>query len=132
MRPSDVLLQHALFTRLSMPFLDQSNAPSFQPAPGCRLSTHAGEHLMLSWVEMDAGAAIPLHQHPHEQGGTVIEGKLQLTIGDETQIIQRGTTYFVPSNAPHRAVAVDGPVVVLDTFSPIRDDYVEQMKQSLV
>ena len=112
-----------------MPFFDCASTPFFEPAPGCRLRSPGGQNLMLSYVEMEDGAEIPLHHHPHEQGGTVIEGRLQLTIGEETRVIERGTLYLIPSNVPHRAVAVDGPVVVLDTFSPVREDYVAQMQQ---
>jgi hypothetical protein len=30
---------------------------------------------------------------------------------------------------PHKAVAVDGPVLTLDVFSPIREDYAELMNR---
>ncbi len=79
---------------------------------------------MLSYLEMEAGAEVPLHAHPHEQAGMLLQGKLQLTIGEETQIMEPGSMYIVPGGVPHRAVAIDGPVLVLDIFSPIREDYV--------
>lgn len=113
-----------------MPFFDIRTTPFFEPVPGCRLRTPGGSQLMLSYLEMDAGAEIPMHQHHHEQGGMVIEGRLELTIGDEVRIVERGTLFFIPSNTPHRAVAVDGPVTVLDCFSPIRDEYQAQMERS--
>ena len=31
--------------------------------------------------------------------------------------------FLIPPNTPHTAVAVGGPVVVLDVFSPVREDY---------
>lgn len=80
---------------------------------------------MLSYLEMDDGAEVPLHSHPHEQGGVLLTGRMQLTIGDETRICEPGSLYLIPSNVPHRAVAVDGPATVLDVFSPIREDYAE-------
>ena len=79
---------------------------------------------MLSYLQMDAGAEVPLHQHPHEQGGILLQGKMQLTIADETRLCEPGAMFLIPSNTPHRAVAIDGPAVVLDVFSPIREDYV--------
>jgi quercetin dioxygenase-like cupin family protein len=80
---------------------------------------------MLSYLEMDAGAEIPLHNHPHEQGGILLEGKLQLTIGDDTRVVEAGAMFLIEANVPHRAVAIDGPAVVLDVFSPVREDYVD-------
>jgi hypothetical protein len=31
--------------------------------------------------------------------------------------------FIIPPDVPHRAVAVGGPAVVLDVFSPVREDY---------
>jgi quercetin dioxygenase-like cupin family protein len=45
---------------------------------------------MLSYLEMDAKAVIPLHDHPHEQAGMLLEGKLELTIGEETRVVHPG------------------------------------------
>jgi len=110
-----------------MPFIDIESIPSNEVVPGCRLRTPYGKNLMLSYLEMDAGAEIPLHDHPHEQGGMLIQGRLQLTIGEETRTVEAGSMFLIPPHVPHRAVAIDGPVVVLDVFSPIREDYAELM-----
>ena len=53
----------------------------------------------------------------------LLEGKLELTIGDETRIVEAGSMFIIPPNVPHKAVAIDGPALVLDVFSPIREDY---------
>ena len=37
--------------------------------------------------------------------------------------------FIIPPNVPHRAVAIDGPALVLDVFSPVREDYVELMNK---
>ncbi len=113
-----------------MPFINIEDITAFEPVPGCRLRTPHGENLMLSHVEMDAEAVIPLHQHPHEQGGIVLKGRLELTIGDEVRILEMGQMYIIPPNTPHKAVAKDGPAVALDIFSPIREDYVKKMQQA--
>ena len=76
---------------------------------------------------MDDGAEVPLHHHPHEQGGILLKGQVQLTIGDETRIVEAGSLFIIPPNVPHRAVAVHGPATVLDVFSPVREDYAARM-----
>lgn len=108
-----------------MPFININDVPAIEPVPGCRMRTPYGENMMLSYLEMDEGAVVPLHHHPHEQGGILIKGKVELTIGDETRICEAGSLFLIPSNTPHKAVAVDGPAVVLDVFSPVREDYAE-------
>ncbi len=108
-----------------MPFINIDDAPPIEVLPGCRLRTPYGEHIMLSYLEMDAGAVVPLHHHPHEQAGRLLEGKLRLTIGDETRVVEAGAMFIIPPNTPHRAEAIDGPAVVLDIFSPVREDYAD-------
>jgi len=108
-----------------MPFINVEEFEPVEPVPGCRMRTPYGENLMLSYLEMDEGAEIPAHDHPHEQGGILLKGRMQLTIGDETRIVEAGSLYLIPPNVPHRAVAVDGPATVLDVFTPIREDYAE-------
>lgn len=110
-----------------MPFIDLDSLTPIEPVPGCRMRTPFGQHLMLSYLEMDHGAEVPLHHHPHEQGGILLKGTLQLTIGDETRVVQAGSLFLIPPNVPHRAVAIAGPATVLDVFSPIREDYAAQM-----
>ena len=80
---------------------------------------------MLSYLEIDEGAEVPLHSHPHEQGGILLEGRMELTIGDETRVCEAGSLFLIPPNVPHRARSVGGPALVLDVFSPVREDYAE-------
>ena len=106
-----------------MPFIDISNVEPIEPAPGCRMRTPYGDNLMLSYLEMDEDAVVPLHDHPHEQGGILLEGRMELTIGDEMRVCEAGSLFIIPPDTPHKAVAVGGPAKVLDVFSPVREDY---------
>ena len=108
-----------------MPFIDVNTIPALEILPGCRLRTPYGQNIMLSYLQMDEGAEVPLHNHPHEQAGMLVQGRLQLTIGEETRVVEAGSLFIIPPNTPHRAVAIGGPVLVLDVFSPIREDYAE-------
>jgi quercetin dioxygenase-like cupin family protein len=106
-----------------MPFIDVNKIQPIEISPGIRIRTPHLNQLMLSYLEMDEGTAVPRHNHPHEQGGILLKGKLELTIGDEVRVVEPGSLFLIPANVYHKAVAVSGPVVVLDVFSPIREDY---------
>ena len=108
-----------------MPFIDLDSIPPLEVVPGCRMRTPFGKNLMLSYLEMEDGAVVPLHHHPHEQGGILLKGRMRLTIGDETRTVEAGSLFLIPPDTPHKAVAVDGPAVVLDVFSPVREDYAD-------
>ncbi len=78
---------------------------------------------MLSLVDFEAGSVVPEHSHPHEQMGMMISGRLEFTIGGETQVLGPGDIWRIPGHVVHRVRALDGPAVALDVFHPVRDDY---------
>jgi quercetin dioxygenase-like cupin family protein len=114
-----------VFGGSTVPFIDIDTIPALELLPGCKLRTPFGQNIMLSYLEMDAGAEVPLHHHPHEQAGMLLQGRMELTIGEETRVVDAGSMFIIPPNTPHRALAVGGPAVVLDVFSPVREDYAE-------
>lgn len=96
---------------------------SLQPLPGITMWPASGTNLMLNFVRIDPGAEIPLHQHPHEQAGTVIEGTIIMTIDGETRELRMGDCYVAPPNSLHGASAGPAGCLVVDVFSPPREDY---------
>ncbi len=93
------------FSRVLMPFIDISTIRPIEAVPGCRMRTPFGKNLMLSYLEMDEGAVVPLHSHPHEQGGMLLKGKIELTIGDEKRVCEAGSMFLIP---PERAAQGGG------------------------
>ena len=108
-----------------MPFIDINTIPAIEVLSGVRIRAPYGKSLMLSYLEMEQGAVVPLHSHPHEQGGILLKGKMELTIGNEVRVVEPGAMFLIPPNVYHKAVAVEGPLVALDVFSPVREDYAE-------
>ncbi|MDP6779062.1 MAG: cupin domain-containing protein [Candidatus Latescibacteria bacterium] len=108
-----------------MPFINWDDIPANNLAPGIRIRAPYGENVMMSLLEMEEGSVIPRHHHPHEQAGILLEGRMELTIGDESRVVNEGEAYLIPPNVPHRALPVGGPAVALDIFSPVREDYVD-------
>lgn len=94
-------------------------------AKGVMMKPLAGRSVMLCYFELAPGSEIPTHSHPHEQAGMVIEGQLELWIGDERKILQPGDMYTCPGGVPHGGRVVDGPVIALDVFHPIREEYLK-------
>jgi quercetin dioxygenase-like cupin family protein len=101
-----------------MPISDFLKAlPSLDlPLPDDLVSTHV--------IRSDTGLAVfffihktfELPEHSHKgQWGTVLEGKLDLTVNGVTTTYTPGMTYDIPSGAPHSAVAHAGSVI-LDIF----------------
>ena len=100
--------------------------PPFSPFPGFTLRVFAGERLLTACIRMEPGAVVPRHQHHNEQLGVVLEGEIDLTIGDETRRVGPGGAWVIPGNAPHEAVAGPDGCLLLESFAPPRQDYLAQ------
>ena len=81
-----------------------------------------GDTMTLSFVDIQQGAQLPEHSHPHEQITYLLEGELEMVIGGEKMLLTPGMVHVIPSNVPHSAIARTF-VKVLDAFSPVREDY---------
>jgi quercetin dioxygenase-like cupin family protein len=92
------------------------------PIAGFEVRFVHSEHMTFAHWEIEAGAALPEHAHPHEQVAVVMEGEFELTVAGETQVIRPGVTAIVPPNAPHKGKALTACRIV-DAFYPIREDY---------
>jgi quercetin dioxygenase-like cupin family protein len=82
-----------------------------------------GERILLGIIEIDANGLVPEHHHPHEQLGMVIEGSVTFRVGDEVRQLGPGGTWRIPSDVPHEVRAGDEGAVVIDVFTPVRDDW---------
>src|SRR5437764_1506462 len=101
-----------------------ADQPEIELAPGVRARLVSGAGGMLSFVRIDAGGVVPEHEHPHEQLGTVLEGRMFLQIGAETHLLGPGQAYVIPSHARHSAwTAPESACLALDVFTPPREDY---------
>ena len=104
-------------------FKDAAERESLELAPGTRTRTFWGERMLLSLVEIDAHAEVPLHTHPHEQAGIVVAGELEMGIGGEVKLLRPGDMYLIPGNVAHYAKGGDQPAKALDVFSPVREEF---------
>lgn len=104
-----------------MPFYALDTLPTRELFPGFTARLVHTPLVTQSFVQCEAGASFPEHQHPHEQTVIVLEGELELRAGGETVRLTPGTVYAIPGNVPHSGTAIV-PTRVLDLFSPVRDD----------
>jgi quercetin dioxygenase-like cupin family protein len=99
-----------------------NDIPSKEIATGIHGKYIHGSNTTFGYVHIKAGSILALHQHIHEQITYIVEGELEMKIGDQTYLLTTGTVHVIPSNTPHSAIArMD--CTVIDVFSPTRDDY---------
>ena len=82
---------------------------------------HTDRVTVVHW-NVQEGAQLPEHSHPHEQISTLIAGTFIMVIdGIETQLTA-GSIAIIPPNAIHSGHAVTSCQFV-DVFQPVREDY---------
>lgn len=115
-------------------FINPADAPKLIQMVGLETTILTGLHGEKMMMVLNAtllGYTVPLHSHPHEQIGIVYAGKARLRIGDEERVVQKGDFYCIPADVSHSDTCIgDKPFVMLDIFYPVREDFIEKLKQS--
>jgi quercetin dioxygenase-like cupin family protein len=99
---------------------------SWEPtAPGMKRKIMAyDEKLMLVKVQFETGGVGVLHQHHHSQITHVESGIFEVEINGEKKVLTTGDAFYIPSNVLHGAVCLEAGVLI-DVFSPMREDFID-------
>lgn len=90
-----------------------------------RYLTHT-ENLMMVVIDFDDGPTDepdPPHSHPHEQVSYVADGKVIFFLDDEPTELGPGDMFTVPPDVPHSVQLLTEHVRLVDTFTPLRQDF---------
>src|SRR6478672_13911287 len=85
----------------------------------------SGEKAMVAQVFLAKGAVVPEHFHGSEQITYILQGALKFELEGKEVVVGAGQVLRIPSNVPHRAVALED-TLDLDIFSPIRQDWLKK------
>lgn len=86
------------------------------------------DDIMLVKAMFDTGAEGYQHAHIHSQVAYVASGVFDVTIDGVTKRQSAGDCFFIPPNVMHGAICIEEGVL-LDMFSPIREDFFENYKK---
>jgi quercetin dioxygenase-like cupin family protein len=67
----------------------------------------------------------PPHSHPHEQVSYVVSGEIILFLDDQQVHLVPGDIFWIPSHKPHTVQLLSEHVRLVDTFHPIREDFLK-------
>ncbi len=84
-----------------------------------------GERVMLAQITLQTGDEVPQHAHENEQISYVLDGALRFFLGADAERVvdvRTGEVLVIPSNVPHRVVALADTTAV-DLFNPPRQDW---------
>ncbi len=83
-----------------------------------------GEKVMSAQVHLEKGARVPEHAHANEQISHILEGSLKFWVAGEILVLGPGDVLVIPPDVPHGVLALE-ETLVLDVFSPIRQDWLD-------
>lgn len=113
-------------TQLTALVTDWSKIPVEQLEEGIERQMVVGENIMICRLRFAPFVVTPAHSHPHEQMTLVIQGKVNFTLGDQKRVVSAGDVLHFPSNHWHGATMLDEEVILIDIFSPIREDFLQK------
>lgn len=99
--------------------------PAEQLKKGLSRKLITGDRMMIAHVYFESGEEVPRHSHDNEQVTYILSGALRFWFGaaDEQEVtVRAGEVVIIPSNVPHRAVALEATLDV-DIFAPPRQDW---------
>jgi quercetin dioxygenase-like cupin family protein len=103
--------------------LNWSTIPVERPGEGIERQMVVGQNLMICRFRFTPFLETPQHRHPHEQMSIVVSGRVRFFIEGEERICLPGDVLQFPANCLHGATMMDEEVVLIDVFSPLREDF---------
>lgn len=82
--------------------------------PGVRSVAEIGDKLVMTCMEIGPDREDAGHQHPFEQCGIVVAGRVEMFIADDRRVLEAMETYFIPAGVIHGWKTFDVPARLLD------------------
>lgn len=85
------------------------------------------EQLMMAVIDFNDGptdAPDPPHSHPHEQVSYVAAGEVIFFLDNQETRLGPGDIFTVPPDIPHSVRLLTRHVRLVDTFHPIRQEFI--------
>jgi len=108
---------------------ERGDVPSLPILDGMTVKPMMGERLNIQEVELEPGATAPVHTHDEEQVGYIVRGSCHFTDGETHQELGPGDFYHAPPGVPHGAQAGSEGCVIIDAFSPPREQIVKLLAE---
>ena len=110
-------------------FFKLNDIPVTELVPGADSRLFNSDNVQISWLYMHPNIEFPQHNHPEEQLMIVREGSITQTVAGKTVIMEAGDALILPSNVMHGGVVGPDGCHVIDVFYPVREDYLEKVRE---
>ena len=105
--------------------LDWSSIPVEQIAEGITRQLISGDRLMVCRLTLAARTVTAVHSHVHEQITLVERGQADFFVEGQRRTAKAGDVLLFPSGIQHGATMLEDEVVLIDIFSPPREEFLK-------
>ena len=117
-----------------MPIINKDDVPLPEPEDGRSarrfVTKDAGAaNLTVGELVMQHGSALRLHTHPTDEAIVLLEGQVEMVVGDDRHVGSPGDTLLAPPGTPHRLINETGGPARMFTIFPTdnpQTQYVDQ------
>lgn len=102
-------------------------SPAERIADGIDRQMLWGDRVMICRLFFAAGVVTPVHSHPHEQMTLVERGTVRFHVAGADHVASAGDVLLFPAGIEHGATILDQPAVLLDIFSPPREEFLRPL-----
>ncbi len=82
--------------------------------PGIESRVESGANLIMAYMEIAPGKEGIAHAHPFDQCGVVVEGQIEMLIGEEKKLLGPTEAYFIPAGVNHNWRTVTSSAKIVD------------------
>ncbi len=82
--------------------------------PGIMSKAEIGDNLIMVCMEIGAEKEDTGHEHSFDQCGIVLEGQIEMFVGEDRRILSANESYFIPSGEKHGWKTFDKSARILD------------------
>ena len=98
-----------------MTFYDWQKNENRSLTDGYSRGVAVGEKLMMAHVRLAENAITAPHRHAHEEIIYVVYGRWQITVGDDTYVLEANQSLVVPPHVEHSSLALAETLAVVAT-----------------
>jgi quercetin dioxygenase-like cupin family protein len=103
--------------------MNWATIPAEHVAEGIERQTVYGDKLMVCRLRIAPHVVTAPHTHPHEQITIVERGQVRYVVAGIERIVSAGDVLHFPPYVEHGATMLDEEVVLVDIFTPVREDF---------
>lgn len=106
--------------------MNWNTIPAERVGDGIERQMVVGDKLMVCRLTIQPRVVTPVHSHVHEQVTMVERGRVLYIVDGVERVVSAGDVLHFPPHLPHGATMLEEEVVLVDVFTPMREDFLHR------